>query len=274
MSATTSSLLLPSFLVNPASSTPYTDATQFKRNGVHHVKRPMNAFMVWSQIERHKIIEDTPNCNHAEISKLLGKRWRGLSQSERNPFIEEAERLRQLHMAEFPDYKYRPRKRGRNGKGSESKRYSGDFELVSQEKEKEDEEVEVVELKIKRHSGDFPIVGLSDVMTTVVSPNEGYLFSGSLGKSLDVTGTAQTEASTPESIVSQEEEAAGDTPSLDDLANMLPPMENSFDLNIVTDFVNNERGASENINYVTFNDFDKDIFEYSEKDMKMLNFYM
>ena len=150
MSATTSSLLLPSLLVNPASSTPYTDATQFKRNGVHHVKRPMNAFMVWSQIERHKIIEDTPNCNHAEISKLLGKRWRGLSQSERNPFIEEAERLRQLHMAEFPDYKYRPRKRARNRKSSETKRYSGDYELVSAVKE---EEVEVKQAK--RHSGDF-----------------------------------------------------------------------------------------------------------------------
>jgi len=260
---------MPSHHVSPSSSTPYTDATQFKRNGVHHVKRPMNAFMVWSQIERHKIIEDTPNCNHAEISKLLGKRWRGLSQSERNPFIEEAERLRQLHMAEFPDYKYRPRKRARNRKASESKRYSGDYELSSQEKEED----EVVELKIKRHSGDFPSVCLSDVMTTM-SHNEGHLFSGSLGKSLDVTGTAQTEASTPESIINQEEEAACDTPSLDDLASMLPPMENSFDLNIVTDFVNNERGASENINYVTFNDFDKDIFEYSEKDMKMLNFYM
>ena len=268
MSATTSSLLLPSFLVNPASSTPYTDATQFKRNGVHHVKRPMNAFMVWSQIERHKIIEDTPNCNHAEISKLLGKRWRGLSQSERNPFIEEAERLRQLHMAEFPDYKYRPRKRGRNRKSSEGKRLSGDYDEL-----KEEEKEEVVELKIKRHSGDFPSVCLSDVITTI-SPNEGYFFSGSLGKSLDVTGPAQTAASTPESVVHQEEEGADNTPSLDDLANMLPPMENSFDLNIVTDFVNNEKGAGENINYVTFNDFDKDIFEYSEKDMKMLNFYM
>ena len=148
------SLSLPSHHVNPASSTPYTDATQFKRNGVHHVKRPMNAFMVWSQIERHKIIEDTPNCNHAEISKLLGKRWRGLSQSERNPFIEEAERLRQLHMAEFPDYKYRPRKRGRNRKSSESKRYSGDFELVSAVKE--EVEVEVV-VQDKRHSGDFDV---------------------------------------------------------------------------------------------------------------------
>ena len=151
MSATTSSLLMPSFFINPASSTPYTDATQFKRNGVAHVKRPMNAFMVWSQIERHKIIEDTPNCNHAEISKLLGKRWRGLSQSERNPFIEEAERLRQLHMAEFPDYKYRPRKRARNRKTSETKRYSGDYELVSAVKE----EVEVEVVQDKRHSGDF-----------------------------------------------------------------------------------------------------------------------
>jgi len=144
---------MPSHHVSPSSSTPYTDATQFKRNGVHHVKRPMNAFMVWSQIERHKIIEDTPNCNHAEISKLLGKRWRGLSQSERNPFIEEAERLRQLHMAEFPDYKYRPRKRARNRKASESKRYSGDYELVSAVKE----EVEVEVVEDKRHSGDFDV---------------------------------------------------------------------------------------------------------------------
>ena len=147
-----SSTVFPSSSVDPASSTPYTDATQFKRNGVHHVKRPMNAFMVWSQIERHKIIEDTPNCNHAEISKLLGKRWRGLSQSERNPFIEEAERLRQLHMAEFPDYKYRPRKRARNRKSSETKRYSGDYELSSAVKE----EVEVV-VQDKRHSGDFDV---------------------------------------------------------------------------------------------------------------------
>ena len=143
-----SSTVFPSSSVDPASSTPYTDAT--KRQPVAHVKRPMNAFMVWSQIERHKIIEDTPNCNHAEISKLLGKRWRGLSQSERNPFIEEAERLRQLHMAEFPDYKYRPRKRARNRKSSETKRYSGDYELVSAVKE---EEVEVKQAK--RHSGDF-----------------------------------------------------------------------------------------------------------------------
>ena len=111
----------------------------------------MNAFMVWSQIERHKIIEATPEMHNAEISKALGKRWRllcqvrsrntnvfifdktatmlniltsfldttwspisnHLNQEERAPFIAEAERLRLLHMTEFPDYKYRPRKRAK-----------------------------------------------------------------------------------------------------------------------------------------------------------------
>ena len=71
----------------------------------------MNAFMVWSQLERRKIIEVTPDKHNAEISKELGRRWRLLPEIARQPYIEEAERLRILHQREFPDYKYKPRKK-------------------------------------------------------------------------------------------------------------------------------------------------------------------
>merc|ERR1712066_487175 len=74
-------------------------------------KRPMNAFMVWSQLERRKIIEVTPDKHNAEISKELGRRWKLLPEDARQPYIDEAERLRILHQKEYPDYKYKPRKK-------------------------------------------------------------------------------------------------------------------------------------------------------------------
>merc|ERR1712088_821903 len=53
----------------------------------------------------------TPDKHNAEISKELGRRWKLLPEEARQPYIEEAERLRVLHQKEFPDYKYKPRKK-------------------------------------------------------------------------------------------------------------------------------------------------------------------
>jgi len=99
-----------SFLVAKDSSTPYSDATNTNHEP-EHVKRPMNAFMVYSHYERKKIIEVQPDIHNAEISKRLGKRWKEMHEDSRHPFIQEAERLRLLHLKEYPGYKYQPKKK-------------------------------------------------------------------------------------------------------------------------------------------------------------------
>jgi len=113
-----------SLRISTDSKTPYSDATQTRKHRVGHIKRPMNPFMVWSQLERRKIIESFPDSHNAEISKNLGKKWRELTEEQRRPFVEEAERLKMLHLKEFPQYKYQPKKKPRMMKtvGSKEKK--------------------------------------------------------------------------------------------------------------------------------------------------------
>ncbi|CAG0885969.1 unnamed protein product [Darwinula stevensoni] len=92
---------------------PVINRSQGKKRSTH-VKRPMNAFMVWAQAARRKLAEQQPTQHNAELSKLLGKLWRRLDESEKRPFVEEAERLRRVHRKMHPDYKYQPRRKNAN----------------------------------------------------------------------------------------------------------------------------------------------------------------
>ncbi|XP_057267988.1 transcription factor SOX-30 [Pezoporus wallicus] len=83
--------------------------TPFSKDKNGHVKRPMNAFMVWARIHRPVLAKANPAANNADISVQLGLEWSKLTEEQKQPYYDEAHKIKQRHREEFPDWVYQPR---------------------------------------------------------------------------------------------------------------------------------------------------------------------
>lgn len=72
-----------------------------------HVKKPLNAFMLYMKEQRPKIAAEFTLKESAAINQILGKRWHALDKSEQAKYYEMARKERALHMQMYPGWSAR-----------------------------------------------------------------------------------------------------------------------------------------------------------------------
>ncbi|KAI7888634.1 high mobility group box domain-containing protein, partial [Mucor mucedo] len=72
------------------------------------IPRPMNCFMTYRLEKQQQIVNQCPGANHRDISKIIAKWWRELSDAEKDPYRIKAAEAKAAHLERYPEYKYRP----------------------------------------------------------------------------------------------------------------------------------------------------------------------
>ncbi|KAL3317258.1 hypothetical protein Ciccas_004092 [Cichlidogyrus casuarinus] len=103
--------LTPSLKSYEEKVTTKSSGSSRRRRRAEHIKRPMNAFLVWSKDKRREIAKANPKMHNSEISKALGQMWKNLTQEERTQCDQKSRELRDEHKRLYPDYKYKPRRK-------------------------------------------------------------------------------------------------------------------------------------------------------------------
>ena len=68
-------------------------------------KRPMSAFLKFSQKRRSMVKERNPDMSNTDVSRLLGEMWRNASAAERAPYVEQEELERAAYKSEIQKWR-------------------------------------------------------------------------------------------------------------------------------------------------------------------------
>ncbi|CBY20236.1 unnamed protein product [Oikopleura dioica] len=79
-----------------------------KRN---HIRRPMNAFMLFSKFYRGEVHKMYPKQDNRSVSKILGEWWNTLNSDEKQRFINKANLMKEEHYKQHPDWKWSNKER-------------------------------------------------------------------------------------------------------------------------------------------------------------------
>uniref|UniRef100_A0A3Q1GKJ6 SRY-box transcription factor 32 n=1 Tax=Acanthochromis polyacanthus TaxID=80966 RepID=A0A3Q1GKJ6_9TELE len=101
----------PSSPLSVNSESSCTSPEDKSASGQQRVRRPLNAFIIWTKEERRRLAQLNPDLENTDLSKILGRTWKAMSLTEKRPYMQESERLRVQHTIDHPNYKYRPRRK-------------------------------------------------------------------------------------------------------------------------------------------------------------------
>ncbi|KAI9874800.1 MAG: hypothetical protein M1830_009258 [Pleopsidium flavum] len=84
------------------------------------VPRPRNAFILYRQHYQSAVAAQHPGLANPDISKIIGEQWRQQPAEIKNEWKILAEEEKIRHQQQYPDYRYQPRRNGRNNSTSSS----------------------------------------------------------------------------------------------------------------------------------------------------------
>ncbi|XP_053778718.1 transcription factor 7-like 2 isoform X8 [Desmodus rotundus] len=93
--------------VGSLHSSKHQDSKKEEEKKKPHIKKPLNAFMLYMKEMRAKVVAECTLKESAAINQILGRRWHALSREEQAKYYELARKERQLHMQLYPGWSAR-----------------------------------------------------------------------------------------------------------------------------------------------------------------------